>query len=124
MIRRCAICGKDFETVGHAKACSDECRRVLYKATKAQSNKKWVAKNMGRRVEQQREYRRRKREKSGKPKPKPIGGTCCICGKTFEPKFCHEHFCSDECREQSPLWRLYTSFPTTFSKFFGKILGE
>ena len=31
---------------------------------------------------------------------------CCICGKSFKPKFYHEHFCSDECRYSSPLYRI------------------
>lgn len=123
MFKQCVICGNEFDTKGNSKTCSDECRRVLYKATKAQSNKKWLAKNHGRRIEQQREYQREYHRRRRK-KLKLSRGTCCICGKSFKPKFYHEHFCSDECRYDSPLWRLYTYFPTTFSKFFGKILGD
>lgn len=119
MFKQCVICGNEFETKSSSKTCSDECRRVLYKATKARSNKNWLAKNHGRRIEHQREYQREYKRRKRK-ELKLSRGTCCICGKSFKPKFYQEHFCSDECRYDSPLWRLYTYFPTTFSKFFGK----
>lgn len=150
MFKQCVICGNEFDAKGNSKTCSDKCRFTLAKKTQYICCKNWKANNHEKsleinrkskhkncekykaqsKVKNQEMYRRNRAKILIRIKLKRIGEGkkvkpfCCICGKTFEPKFCHEHFCSDECREQSPLWRLYTSYPTTFSKFFGKILGE
>lgn len=128
MFKQCVICGKEFETKGNSKTCSDTCRVTLRKATQYLSSKNWKANNHERTLglnrksharhrEQLKEYDRQwylanrpiifiraklKRIDEGK-KVKPF---CCVCGKSFNPKFYREHFCSDECRYSSPLYRI------------------
>lgn len=51
MIKRCEICGKEFDAQGKDKACSLECRKVLkakwhrdYRTKKNAYNKEWMRK--------------------------------------------------------------------------------
>ncbi|MBR6713516.1 MAG: hypothetical protein IKI76_11060 [Selenomonadaceae bacterium] len=69
-----------------------------------------------RKAEQSRQsYKRRKghifksKPKPIKPKPEPLPefNTCDICGKKFKPSYPREHFCSDDCRFNSPLAKAF-----------------
>lgn len=81
----CPHCGKEFETHYLDKIyCSRECY-----------NK---AKN-----ERQKLYEKQKREQKREQKDLPpkiikVRGKCLACGKTFNPAFATEKFCSDKCR--------------------------
>lgn len=128
MFKQCVICGNEFDAKGNLKTCSDTCRVTLRKATQYLSSKNWKANNHEKfleinrksrhknyekhKAQNQKLYRRNrakiliriklKRIDEGK-KVKPF---CCVCGKSFKPKFYHEHFCSDECRYDSPLYKI------------------
>lgn len=86
--KKCAVCGKEFiPTADKRVFCSPECRKI---------NKSVLY------------QRKRRAQDTAKPKRiwedityQPI---CYTCGKSFTPSYPREHFCSDECRFQSPLW--------------------
>lgn len=88
MIKHCVICGKAFKAERNQKTCSPECRRKLNRRLTLQ----WL---------------------HDKRQEISDSATCSICGKTFKPNFPNEHFCSDVCRFDSPLYkilqRLYSS---------------
>ncbi|MBR4032570.1 MAG: DUF2116 family Zn-ribbon domain-containing protein [Clostridia bacterium] len=80
MIKHCVICGKAFNNDRNYKTCSPECRRKLNRRLTLQ----WL---------------------HDKRQQISDSATCSICGKTFKPNFPNEHFCSDDCRFDSPLYR-------------------
>ena len=133
-IRQCVICGKEFTTRhGTQKTCSEECReeynqqqRCEYQRRKAPPKKLRQCAVCGKEFstgystkktcspECKEEYHRQRCRKLYKDKnfnkPKrisediPYKPICYTCGKSFKPSYPHEHFCSDACRFQSPLW--------------------
>ena len=86
--KKCVVCGKEFiPKTSRYVACSPECSRI----------------NNIRKIElNRRKIRERDKERINEDIPyKPI---CYTCGKSFVPAYPREHFCSDKCRFQSPLW--------------------
>ena len=77
MLRKCIICGKEFETSGSAKTCSDECRHVRLISKKYE----WRYSHT--------DINRRETK------------TCIVCGKSFIPsKNSIQVTCSEECRKE------------------------
>lgn len=74
-IRKCTVCGQEFESHNGKEVCSKECeieRRHKY--------------------EKEANYRRRKGLSCT-----PISYTCLVCGKQFEGL--RQKYCSEECRK-------------------------
>lgn len=69
MIKKCAICGKEFESKSTTKTCSIECRKQLEK-----------------------QYKRKYLRKHVKPK------LCKACGKEFYPTVEFRGYCSAKCQ--------------------------
>lgn len=74
-IRKCTICGQEFESYNGREVCSDKCLMERKKKYEKVSN-----------------YRRYHGLSC-----EPMHYTCQICGKEFEGL--REKYCSDECRE-------------------------
>lgn len=77
LLRKCIICGKEFETSGSTKTCSDECRHVRLISKKYE----WRYSHT--------DINRRETK------------TCIVCGKSFLPsKNSIQVTCSEECRKK------------------------
>lgn len=100
MIKQCKQCGKEFETQTRKTFCP-ECKKIR----KAEQKRQSYARLHG--------HIKPKPPKpkpiKPKPEPKPLPefNTCDICGKKFKPAYPREHFCSDDCRYNSPLARAF-----------------
>lgn len=135
MFRQCVICGNDFDTKGtRKKVCSPECKKAHKKQVdkdyhkahpeaQRQHFKKYCSKNTE--YFHQRYLRNRAliliRGKLKKENHHPF---CSVCGKEFKPKYKGEKICSDQCRENSPLYQLWLGRPEAFAKYFSCLLGE
>lgn len=75
MIKKCAICGTEFETRYASKYCSAECRLI--------SKREWL----------------RNYAQTGKQR-KVFNITCEICKKVFTSDRPQAKYCSDECRKK------------------------
>ena len=104
MIKQCKQCGKEFETQTRKTFCP-ECKKIR----KAEQNRRYVNSELGQAAQERYNAKRRKNPKLPKPKPEPLPkfNTCDICGKKFKPAYPREHFCSDDCRFNSPLARAF-----------------
>lgn len=122
MFRQCVICGNDFDTKGtRKKVCSPECKKArkkqinkkYYKTHREiyrQHCKKYYSKNAE--YSRQRFHQRYLRNRAlilirGKLKKENHRPFCSVCGKEFKPKYKGEKICSDQCRENSPLYQLW-----------------
>ncbi|MBQ4495135.1 MAG: hypothetical protein II968_05140 [Selenomonadaceae bacterium] len=96
MIKQCKQCGKEFETQTRKTFCP-ECKKIRQREQKRQSH----ARCCGHIV--------KSKPKPIKPEPEPLPefNTCDIYGKKFKPAFPREHFCSDDCRFNSPLAKAF-----------------
>lgn len=74
-IKKCTVCGQEFESYNGREVCSDECFQKRKHEMEREAN-----------------YRRRKGLSCT-----PITYTCPECGKEFEGL--REKYCSDECRK-------------------------
>lgn len=72
---KCVVCGKEFRLRPNKKTCSQECAKVLKRASV-------------------RKYRKAMRLARRTPRK------CLHCGKVFTPKHGAEILCSDECRRE------------------------
>ena len=75
----CAICGKEFETSGPAKCCSEECRLKYARKKKT-------------------EYEKARRARHPREMPKGVVKTCRVCGKEFTTST-SAVYCSEACRK-------------------------
>lgn len=118
MIKKCAVCGKEFETrfswqVTCSPACRKKwryanCRAYYYRHRDPLHERKCV--RCGKTfqpVHGAQKYCSPECAKSQPKKPiKPViepkkgfgQGTCFACGRQFERTFTNERFCSDDCR--------------------------
>ena len=77
LFKKCAVCGKEFETVYHSKLyCSPECKRIGV-------------------TEWQRNMRQKKREEK-----EPQISKCPICGNDFVVTTTQRKYCSDDCQQK------------------------
>lgn len=86
MIKKCVICGKEFDAYKTAKTCSKKCSREL----KRLNNKRyWSNKS--------------KSTTKNHSKKEPVKKTCLICGKEFWTTRSCQKFCSNKCREEEKI---------------------
>lgn len=99
-MRICGFCGKEYESRGFTKYCSDKC----FKANRSKVNSEKRSKR--------REEEWQKLDKSKK---------CKVCGESFEITKTHRNkiYCTDLCRSRAE--RLYGSKSETDLKYKDKI---
>lgn len=103
MVKKCVVCGKEFEGHGLRKYCSDGCRRQGTREIK----RRYRSENKERVKENHRRYRLRHKEKLREKNRRYYlshkkAGTrkCAFCGKAFKPgRGTGYKYCSDECRK-------------------------
>lgn len=107
MIKKCELCGKEFESKGYSKYCSPECiyegtwmkRRKVNEIKKIcpECGKEFVAHRVDKIYCSSKCVQRHYQSKH--KKAKMINKICPICGKKFRTKNTKIKYCSDECRD-------------------------
>lgn len=105
MIKTCAICGKEFQTFGSRKYCSDACASIGYKANRKKQYKNTAysktCATCGKQFETiypQHRFCSLKCRLKNNPQKINDKKSCLHCKKKFKPSFKGEKFCSDKCR--------------------------
>ncbi len=109
---KCVYCGTEFEpSRSNQKYCSRDCycdaTRLMQNAKRSQR----LRQNPELRRQLNRKYKLARKERQKADQKRPIKESVCyMCGKKFIPHFKNEHFCSDDCRFDSPLYRDIANF--------------
>lgn len=102
MVKRCAVCGADFESNRANQAyCSRDCRK--------EGRRRWA-----------RQYSRERYKLYGRSKKREgkraSCGRCLVCGRPFERKYRGQKYCSLECHEDPRAESLRHFFAKMFER--------
>ena len=120
----CRQCGKEFDSDKRRRFC-DDCNIARHRERNRLNMRRYYAEHHDQILDYKRRYHIANRDRildyKHRRRPriyillklkriddgKDVKPFCHTCGKWFKPRYKGERYCSDKCRQQSPLYRVW-----------------